>query len=160
ARRSVPQALLDDAREGLGLEARAADEHAVDVGLGHERSGVLGLHAAAVLDANRVGRGVPDDLREHAANGAGDFLRLLGGGRATGADGPDRLVRDDAFRRQALPGGRGDLLERTLDLTRDDVAPRAGVALGEALAHAHDRLQPGRERRGGLARHAVVRLAE
>ena len=51
------RALLDDAGEGLGFEAGAADERAVDVGLADELGDVVRCDAAAVEDAQRLGRG-------------------------------------------------------------------------------------------------------
>ena len=42
-------------REGVGVEGGAADERAVDVGLGEQLGGVLRLDRAAVEDARRRG---------------------------------------------------------------------------------------------------------
>ena len=44
--------VLQDVGEGLRVEAGAADEGAVDLGLGHEGGDVVGLDAAAVEDAD------------------------------------------------------------------------------------------------------------
>ena len=52
---STHSAALHDRQEAVGLQRRAADQAAVDVGLVQQALGVLGLHAAAVLDAYAVG---------------------------------------------------------------------------------------------------------
>src|SRR5262249_20393236 len=130
-----PSLILHDAGEGHRIEARTTHERAVDVRLGHERIDVLGLHAAAVEDADALGgrrRGARADL---AADGVVDLLRLRGRGRATGADRPHRLVGDHAG---------GDLVgaevgEGGVDLAGDHRARRLGLALLERLADAHDR---------------------
>ena len=53
--RTISGAPVDDAGEVVGIERRAADERAVDLGHRHELGDVARLHAAAVLDADRVG---------------------------------------------------------------------------------------------------------
>ena len=67
----------------LGLQARAADQAAVDFRLRHQAVRVLGIHAAAILDAHRV-RGFLAELLLHGlADHADGFVRLLvGGGEA------------------------------------------------------------------------------
>src|SRR5690349_6010180 len=45
----------DDLKEIRGLERRAADEAAVDVGLGEQARGVAGIHAAAIEDVHPLG---------------------------------------------------------------------------------------------------------
>ena len=47
--------VLDDRGELVGVEARPADERAVDVGLGHQLGDVRRLHRPAVLDPDRRG---------------------------------------------------------------------------------------------------------
>src|SRR5437867_11535691 len=53
---SARYSVLDDQRELLGIEARASDERAVDVRVGHKVADVRGLDASAVLDADAVGQ--------------------------------------------------------------------------------------------------------
>src|SRR5438552_1900183 len=80
--RPPPSLILDDAGEGCGIEARAADERAIDVGLRHEGIDIIRLHAAAVEEADalrRRRRGAAADL---AADGIVDLLRLSGRGGA------------------------------------------------------------------------------
>ena len=61
------------------------------------------------------------------------FLCDLGGGGLAGADGPDRLVRDDHL---------GPVFDRVLDrveLHFEDVVGVARLPLLQVLAHTHDR---------------------
>src|SRR5215208_7686720 len=88
------QARTCDRQETLRLQRRAADQAAVDVGLVEKAPGVVGLHAAAVLDAYAGGEVLVPRPGQLLADVGVDLLCLLVGGRATGADGPDRLVRD------------------------------------------------------------------
>ena len=46
---------IDDLGEAARVEAGAADEGAVDVGLTHEFAGILRFHAAAILDPHSLG---------------------------------------------------------------------------------------------------------
>ena len=85
----------DDARELVDVEARAADEGAVDVRLAHERRDVRRLHRAAVEDARRRRPHPPEQLGDERAKRRADLLGLLGRRRLAGADRPDRLVGDD-----------------------------------------------------------------
>ena len=48
---------LDDRGEFARVEAGPADQRPVDVGLGHQLGGVVGLDRAAVEDADPLGRG-------------------------------------------------------------------------------------------------------
>ena len=69
---------LDDTDKVVGLQAGAADEGAVHVGLVHEVRGVGGLYAAAVLDADPLGKVVVKKLlQETPAKGVG-LLGLIG----------------------------------------------------------------------------------
>ena len=69
------RAALQIARNSVGVERRAADERAVDVGFGHQRLGVARLDRAAVLDADRVGgRCGARSARRAAARRCGDGL--------------------------------------------------------------------------------------
>src|SRR5439155_4897121 len=145
--------VLHDAGEGGGVEARPADQGAVDVGLRHERVDVLRLDAAAVEDAHPLRGGGRGETHQLPANGMVDFLRLPRGRGASGADRPHRLVGDDAAgellgarageRAPHLPrdDGRGGLrLERGEGRCDHDLAPaHAAHALGERACQ-RDRL--------------------
>ena len=80
----------------------------------------------------------------------------LGGGCATGADRPDRLVGDD----DASQAARIDRGQVGLELALEHGLGLAGVALLLDLADAEDRLQAGEQRRWDLARQRLVGLAE
>src|SRR5262245_15840104 len=69
--------VVDDAQEALGLERGAADERPVDVGLRHERCDVVGLDAAAVEDAQRLGRRLAVRGADARADACVDLLRLV-----------------------------------------------------------------------------------
>src|SRR5262245_2982140 len=144
----------DDPGECRGVEARAAHERAVDIGLRHQLVDVLGLHRPAVLDPDPVPRSA--EPRAHAL--AHERVHLLGGLRRrgpAGADRPDRLVGDHELGRARL----GHQREAARELAGHDVDRAAGLALLERLADAHDRRDPGREQRRGLVRYVRVALA-
>ena len=54
--------VLDDSGEGVGFEACAADECAVDLDFVEECGGILRLDAAAVENAHGVGGGLTEKL--------------------------------------------------------------------------------------------------
>src|SRR5205085_8518453 len=87
--------VLHDERELFGLEARPTHQRTVDLGVRHEVADVAGLHAPAVLNAHRRGRGVAEQLPDGRSDQRGDLSRVVGLGVATRPDGPDRLVGDD-----------------------------------------------------------------
>ena len=93
---------LANRREGVDFERRAADERAVDVGLGQELVRVLRLDGAAVEH-----RHVHEALDERVR-----LLGLLGRGGPAGADRPHGLVGDD----EPLVGADG--VADRLDLER------------------------------------------
>ncbi len=83
-----------DDLEERGLEGRATDEEAVDVGTLCELLGVVRLDGPAVDDAEVSGHLDAGRLGQEPAQLGVGLLRLLRRGRAPGADGPHRLVRD------------------------------------------------------------------
>src|SRR5438094_858331 len=83
---------LYDCREVGRLEARPADQRAIDLRPGEEFGGVLRRHRAAILDAERIGRVRTPDARDDRADGADHAVGGRGGRGASGADCPDRLV--------------------------------------------------------------------
>src|SRR6185436_15320833 len=144
-RRTGSSCCLDYRGEVSWVEAGAADQRSVDVGLGHQLRRIVGLHRAAVEDANRVSRAAAYS-KGVADEGAG-FLSLLWGRRTPGADRPDRLVGDHDLRDCAPI----DIGKVSLELALEDCLGLAGVACLLALADAEDRLQSGGQRRRHLA---------
>src|SRR5690242_6346107 len=140
----------DNRREGVGVEAGAADESPVDVLLAEQLTGVLRLHGAAVEDPQPVDGRAPHG--EQVADEGTRLLGLPGGRRAPGADRPDRLVGDDD--RAQVPGL--DPLEVGAQLALEHRLGLARVARLLALADAEDRLEAGRERRRDLPGKRLV----
>src|SRR5450631_53276 len=83
---------MDDLCEAAWIETRAADERAIYVWLHHERAGVIRLYAAAVLNANLVGRGLVGDFSKRPADEHVRLLRLFRSCGPAGPDRPNRLV--------------------------------------------------------------------
>src|SRR3990172_7156711 len=77
-------------REGGGIQARAADEGAVDLRLGDELADVLRRDAAPVEHA-RLLRPFAEPLGQPPPDQPADAVRLHAGGRPSRADGPDGL---------------------------------------------------------------------
>ena len=69
---------FDDLSKTPRVEAGAADEGAVDVGLAHEFAGILRFHAAAVLNPDSLGRGLIGHFAQDVSNERVRFLCLLG----------------------------------------------------------------------------------
>src|SRR5260221_12252888 len=82
----------DDLDELVGLQARAADQGAVDLGLGDERAEVFGGDTAAVLHLQAFGDRWPTDVSNGATDQADGRVGVLGRRGAARADRPDRLV--------------------------------------------------------------------
>ena len=68
----------DDRGEGVGLEAGATDEGAVDIRLGEQLCGVVRLDRAAVLDAHPGGGVVAVDVGDEAADRRAGLLGVGG----------------------------------------------------------------------------------
>jgi hypothetical protein len=77
---------LDDLSEAARVKTCSADEGAVDIGLAHEFAGVLGFHAAAVLNPDSLGCGLVTYFAQDAADERVRLLRLLGRCIAPGPD--------------------------------------------------------------------------
>ena len=128
---------FDDLGEAARVEAGAADERAVDVGLAHEFAGILRFHAAAVLNPHSLGCGLIGHFAQGVANERVRFLRLLGCCIAPGADRPDRLVRNHCF----LQFLWTQTSETAAQLDRQYFFNVAFVALLERFSDANDRTQ-------------------
>src|SRR5690606_36312403 len=151
-----------DSQERVRIEARAAHEGAVDIGLAPEVGRVRGLDAPPVKDEHLVAPGgiAPESrepLPELFADVGMDFLGLVRARRSSSANRPDGLVRDDNTRE----------VVRTLDprkssgeLVSDDRRRAAVLPLVERLADAEDRHQAAMNRGFDLQPDEVARLAE
>src|SRR5438876_5752905 len=148
--------VVDDPQEGFGLQAGAADESAVDVGLGHEPVDVVGLDAATVEDPHRGRRRLSVGAGDALADDGVDLLGLGGSGGAAGADGPHRLVGDE----DAAGLVEGEGTQRALELPLHDLQGPVGLALGQRLADADDGRQALIDSRPHLSRHHLLALAE
>src|SRR2546427_162928 len=146
----------DDAREVLGLQARAADERTVDVRPAEQIGGVLRFARPAVLDAHRGGDLKAGELPQQSTDLAVHFLRLSGRCRLPGADGPDGLVGDGA------PADRIGLQtgEYAAHLAGNHFPRPVRVALLERLADADDGMELRLEGGAQLAVHGLVGLSE
>ena len=145
---------LQDGGELLRLERCAADQRAVDVGLGEQLGGVVGRHAAAVLDRNRVG-GVGIGLAQDLPDLRGDLLGVRRRRRITGPDGPDRLIGDhETGAAQPIEPGDG-----RPQLAVDDRRRRAGPSLLRSLPDRGDRSQAVGHRADDLAPDPLIGLA-
>ena len=125
---------FDDLDELFGDEGCAADEAAVDVGLGKKLICVAVVHGAAVEDGDGAGILGAVELANDGADVLADFLSLLGGGGHAGADGPDGFVGNDQLANLFF----GNAAQTGLDLHGDPFAGDAQLTLLEGLAAAHD----------------------
>ena len=112
--------------------------------LADELGGVVGLHGAAVLDADGVGDGVVVSEAEVGADGGVGGLGVIGGGGEAGADGPDGLVGDGDLAH--LIGGDAGEPEAVAELADVDRVGLTGLALFHLLADAEVDLEAGFER--------------
>src|SRR3989442_13981678 len=94
-RRAGARRFSHDSNKSRRVQARAADQRAVDLGLGHELVDVLGLDAAAVEDPDALGDLLRPELREQTAQIPVDFAGLARCRVDARPDGPDRLVGED-----------------------------------------------------------------
>src|SRR5689334_15476284 len=124
-----------DSSELTGVEARAADESAVDVLLRHDGRDVIALDGPSVKDTHPGTGFAPRGARNMFADRGGHLLRVIRRRDLAGADRPDRLVRDH-HRRDRVGG---NLRERALELGDHVFDVRARLAHLKRLAHAEDR---------------------
>mmetsp|Transcript_33690 Transcript_33690/g.103994 ORF Transcript_33690/g.103994 Transcript_33690/m.103994 type:complete len:286 (-) Transcript_33690:19-876(-) len=128
---------VDDLDE-LRLEGSTTNQEAVDVFLGVQVVRRAGGDGAAVEDAERAADLVRHVARDPLADERVHLLGLLRRGDLAGADGPNRLVRDDDLVPLGLTQHRRDGLQ-----LRHDHGGRAAVlAVAERLADARDDAEP------------------
>ncbi len=100
----------------FGLQASTTNKETIDIRLGAEGLGVLGVDTATVQDAGGIGDGTRYVLLEPLADGGVDLLGLLNGSNLAGANGPDGLVGNDNVLPVSLAGKLGlQLAELLLD---------------------------------------------
>ena len=120
----VPGRRMDDGQEIRGHQRGAAYQPTIDIGLCEQLPGVVGLHAAAVQDRQRIGdSSIP--LGHFATDEGMDLLGLLLAGGAAGTDRPDRLVGDHGVLEALGP----DQVEHRGQLAGDDLLGLAGFTL-------------------------------
>src|SRR2546427_469719 len=114
-RRAGARRFSHDSNKSRRVQARAADQRAVDLGLGHELVDVLGLDAAAVEDPDALGDLLRPELREQTAQIPVDFAGLARCRVDARPDGPDRLGGEDDLPQPwgRHPGEHGGLPART-----------------------------------------------
>src|SRR5215813_7947434 len=147
--------LLHDRHESLRVEARAADECAVDLTLCQQRVDVVGLHTAAVQNPQALGDLLGRELREQTTHVAVDLGRLLRRRVHAAANGPDRFVSNDH-----AGDGRGVQPREAgaqLAFDRRERQPLAPLLGG--LADAQHRGQAERQRAGDFLVDQLIRLA-
>ena len=147
---------LDDLGEAAGIEAGAADQGAVDVGLVEEFFGVVRLDAAAVLDADFGRGGGIEYFGQSLADKSMGFLGLFGRGGAAGADGPDGFVSND--RVEHLFGFESG--QAAAELLGQNLVMAVRIPLLEGFADAKNGAQAGRVGGFDLFVHQLVGLAE
>ena len=122
----------------LAVEGGAAHEATVDVRLAHDLGDGVGLHRAAVEDADSVSDLVAGELAHELANSSAHFLCIVRRRNLAGADSPDRLIGNDGLLqilgRQALEGETG--------LVDDIVDVSTRLTDGKRLAYADDGRMP------------------
>src|ERR1700722_1588885 len=136
---------LGDRPKILGLEARAANERALDPGERQEIAGILRIDRAAIKNAGPSGNRSADHLMDGGYIGEGR--------RQAGADRPDRFIGDDEF------VGRGTVRQRAGKLAGTDRCLPARLAFRPRFADAENRDKAGPPCGGNLGAHIGVALA-
>ena len=135
-----------DLGKAVWVEPGAADQGPVDVDLRKELRGIRRLDASPVDDTAPFAGVLAKCLDQTRPDMGMCFLRLVGCGSATGADGPDGLVCDHQHRDPCL----AETGQTGLELTIQDGQGLVRLALLQHLTDTHDRRQPVLERSGDL----------
>src|SRR5258706_7751889 len=88
---------IDNGRERTSVEARAANQRAIDIRLRHQAADVIGLHTATIQDAAGRSRACAELLANLIANETMRARGDLRGGNLAGAYGPAGLIGDCDF---------------------------------------------------------------
>src|SRR5712671_6303385 len=86
--------ILDNRSKRRGIQAGPADQSPVDILALHQRRDIVGLHAAAIQNANRSGSSGAMNLQYRLPDFEMHLFGDLGRGGPTGSDGPYRFVSD------------------------------------------------------------------
>jgi hypothetical protein len=138
----------DDGQKILRHQARPADQSATDLRQCQDFRGITGLHRTTIKNA-RLGGGRPRP-RQFRANEAVHRGDIVSGRDLAGADGPNRLIGDDA----------GEILRQAvLKLVGHDLLMQPEVTLLGGFADADDGNEPCFEGGSHLVSDERVRLA-
>src|SRR5579885_1291809 len=140
----------------IGLEASAADERAVDIGVRHKLRDIGGGHAAAVENAQVARRLLAVHFAVEITNQVNHLAGSFGGSGLAGADGPDRLIGHDQFRLIVV----GDAGQAPRDLGANHRLCLAGLVLLQVLTDANDRAQTVLKGRQHLLIDQLIAFAE
>lgn len=136
------------------LQARSANQEAIDISLRRQLAAVLLAHAAAINDARALRRLRADSISKPLANRLVHLLRLLRRRHLARANGPDRLIRNDNLAPVL------DLVGHSAQLRRHDLDRLIGLALLQRLAAAQHHAQPVLQRVRRLGCNKGVALAQ
>src|SRR5580704_8963532 len=136
--------VLHDTRKRLRIEARSANQHAVEIHLRHQSLNIVRLDAAAVENPEGSRMVSAERLRRTLANEPMHGRSNFRGSRVARSDCPDRFVSYQNTG-EFLGGQRAGA---ALKLRLADVFGVPGLAVGKHFANADDGSETGGE--GGL----------
>jgi len=126
--------VLHDLGEGVGIEACAANQGTVNLGLVEQGAGVIGLDTAAIQDAHVLGDFAAQVTRHFAANDKMGFGGHFRRGRLAGSYRPNWLVSDHDGERVFREGSD----ERAADLALQYLCGLTVFALRQDFTDADD----------------------
>ena len=136
--KGVSTPLLDPCRgnlgERMGIQAGAADQHAVYVIDTEQVGGVGRLYRASVQDWRAHGGREAQSSIEPSPKHPVGICRVVRSRSFPGADGPDRFVRDQEGSEVTLKR-----LQRRIQLREDDLIDPTVLSLRKGLSHANHR---------------------
>ena len=115
----------------------SANEAAIDIFACEKVLGIVWLDTPAVQNANSRGHAFAPVPANRISDQSVNLVRLLGGGRSSGADGPHRLVGDNCSR--DVVGG--NLFQGRLQLSENDCLSATALSLGQRFADAYERFE-------------------
>src|SRR5215475_3560721 len=139
-----------------GIQTGAANEGAVNIGLGHQRSNVLRSHTATVLDTHRVRDGLTPYLREQRAQETMHLLSLARRRSHASTNRPQGLIGQHDLRHSGTLTGCQTMPH--LPLQHGKRFP--GLPLCQGFANTDYGTQTSLECGGGLFCHRYICLPE